>query len=93
MTTVTINQRELDWSALNKGLCGPAALIVAIIANAYYDLSQGDLDAAGYFLSPYYRHHLTLLGLPDHWLPEGVSVKRERSDLEVVAVEEQILEI
>ena len=63
---------------------GEMAVIVAVMAQAWQDLDAGPKlasHAAVYFLSPLYRHHLTWLGLPDYWLPEGF----DRATLERMA--------
>lgn len=90
---VYVHPRNIEWQAVNRGLKGQRALLLAIIAQAYYDLSQGDEDAASYFAGPTYRHHLELLELPPNWLPDGVTIKREGPGLRVVAVEEHIYEL
>ena len=53
---------------------GEMAIIVAVMAQAWEDLDAGPAlagQAAVYFLSGLYRHHLAWLGLPEYWLPEG----------------------
>jgi len=58
-------------------LCGPRAVFIAIILTATTDYfgkkKEHKTDAALYFSSRIYRHHITLLGLPDTWLPEGIT--------------------
>lgn len=90
---VYVAPRPVDWSQIFRGLEGRRGLIAAIVGQAYYDLCLGDLDAAGYFLSPYYQHHLESLDMPGHWLPAGVRIEDEGDDLEVAIVEEQVIDI
>jgi hypothetical protein len=48
----------------------------AIIEVAVVDYYMGDqrqqVDAINYFKSEQYQKHLTILGLPDHYLPDGI---------------------
>lgn len=90
---IYIQPTEIDWQAMNRDLKGERALIAAIIAQAYYDLVQGEVDAGTYFISAIYRHHLELLDLPAHWLPIGVTVEQSGPGLQIVAVEEHIYEL
>jgi hypothetical protein len=59
---------------------GPAALIAAVIGTAAIDLATGDeaqrQDAARYFQSRLYAHHLSLLDLPDDLRPRLASYAR-----------------
>jgi hypothetical protein len=65
-------RRRVSYARHN--LTGERALIAAVIGQAYTDyLSKSAnerADAAAYFRSQTYRHHLTLLGLPANWMPE-----------------------
>lgn len=58
----------------NAHLVGGPGLLTAVIMTATLDYLDGRQDAATYFTSPLYHHHLDALGLPPDWLPEMVTI-------------------
>jgi len=58
------------------GLTGERGLLAAVILQALKDFTEGGpelrRDAAAYFASDTYRHHMQSLGLPDHWQPQAL---------------------
>jgi hypothetical protein len=63
-------------------LTGPAGLLVAVIQQAAVDYTGDDpklrRDAARYFDSPIYAHHMTYLGLRPDLLPTVVNGGQDR---------------
>lgn len=53
-------------------LRGEEGLVTAIIHQALVDAIDGRPDAIAYFDSWWYRHHLSILGLPEDWLPDAL---------------------
>ena len=58
---------------------GARGLLASVVAMATVDALSRDrhnrLDALSYFAGPIYHHHLSLLGFPVDWLPEGVVLR------------------
>jgi len=72
-------RQEIGYRRRSAGKGGAAALFASIIATATIDVLVGSdkhkADALAYFVGPVYAHHLSLLGLPGEWLPEGVLIR------------------
>jgi hypothetical protein len=69
----TMRRSVATYQAAHGG--GARSLLLAVIGAAVLDLADPDQAqaAAGYFLSPLYRHHVEALGLPGDYLPTGVT--------------------
>lgn len=68
-----LRRLSMNMSGMPGGFDG---LTVAIIRQAVHDAMSRDpllvADALAYLSGPVYRDHVTALGLPPTWLPEGV---------------------
>lgn len=81
MLTVDDTRRRVRMHTLSMNLSGAptgeAGLTVAIIRQAVHDAMSGNpllvADALAYLSGPVYRDHVTALGLPASWLPEGIA--------------------
>ena len=76
--TLIIEPRKVRLP-LPKGVAGPDGLIMAVLVQAIKDaIDPGRVaepyqdEAALYFCSDTYKHHLGVLGLPGDWLPAGI---------------------
>ena len=76
----------VDRRLTTGGLTECEGLLLSIIERARQDFLFGKIvwcqtSAAYYFLGPEYKEHKVLLGIPEEWLPAGITVARLKYQL------------
>ena len=77
---------EVDFPFCTPGLTGGKGLLLSVIERARQDFLFSKIvwcqtSAAEYFLGHEYKEHKVLLGIPEDWLPAGITVGRLKYQL------------